>query len=252
MKKYNETHLYYTKADGYLAIGIYVVNVVLLFLAARLLKSQELSLFVPFSILVVVLIIALLLFLKQNGQSIGISLSGLWQSALLGLALGGAFFFGMRIFLLGFSVFEQELAGARLDWVRGDYILVYDIPLSEWLPTALLFIIITVVHQEILMRGYVQTRLYGLIKSDVAVTCITAVMFVLLFLPMQSVLAGINIFWVLSAIIPLRLAWMLAFHIGLNFLHRAFNNLAAPIIFHIFFSFFTRATLVNYYYFGLF
>jgi len=244
MEDYSRMHRYYNKVDGIFAVGVYAVSMLIFYVAAMIMQHQGTRLFVHASILSVIVVIIALVIRKEGPCTVGISLKGIWKSALLGLVTGAAFFFAMRI-VLGASLFERAYGGVEIRrFLSIDrFFHVPETPFWEWFPMVFLFIIITVVQQEILMRGYVQTRLNGLIKSEFFTTIVTGFLFVIFFMPMHTFLAGESLTWVFLSSIPLKMLWMFALHCWLYLLYRTYNNLAGPIIFHIFFSFHSNAAL---------
>jgi|GEM_PF-1874958 len=250
-EEYNRMHRYYTKTDGVLALAVYFVSVLLFFFAGYMVRNQGTRLFVPASILSAALVVLILLIRKEGPGTIGIARRHFWKSVLLGLVTGAPVYFAIR-FVIGASLFARAYGGVEImNLLMGNrFYHVEETPLFEWFPMAFLFIIITVVHQEVLMRGYVQTRLRGLIKSDFASTIVSGLLFVVFFMPLHSLLVGESIGWVFMSAFPLRLFWMFFLHLWLNLLYRLYNNWAAPVIFHIFFSFHINATLVHSYLIG--
>ena len=252
MEDYSRMNHYYTKRDGLLALGVFIVSSLLFLAAGFILRSTGMRLFIHASIVSVTLVLIVILIRKDEVRSIGISFKNMWKSALCGLLTGAAFFFSMRL-VMGASLFERAYGGVdisnRLGGNRFHHVL--ETPLLEWLPMAFVFLLITVVHQEILMRGYVQTRLYGLFKSEWAAVIITGFLFVVFFMPLNTILFGENISWIFLESIPTRMLWMFSLHCWLYLLYRLYNNWAGPVIFHIFFSFHSNITLVHSYVFGI-
>jgi len=246
MEDYSRMHRYYNKVDGMLAVGVYAASMLLFYVAGLIVRHQGTRLFVPASIVSLVVVLIALIIRKEGPRTVGISIKNILKSAFLGLATGAAFFFAMRI-VIGASLFERAYGGAEISrFLGGDrFFHVPETPFWEWFPLVFLFVFVTAVHQEILMRGYVQTRLNGLIKSEFAATIITGFLFVIFFMPLHTILVGESLSWVFLSSIPLRMMWMFALHCWLYLLYRTYNNLAAPIIFHIFFSFHSNAALVH-------
>ena len=250
--EYKNTHAYYTKADGSLAVGLYLVSMAIFYGIGMIFMNHQARLFVPASIVGIVAVAVVIFIRKGAAASVGLSGKNLGKSALLGLGTGAVFFFSIR-WLLDASVIERAYGGATVNrfFHHDMFFNIPETPFLQWFPMIFLFIIITVLHQEVLMRGFVQTRLQGLLKSDTATTIVSAFLFVLFYMPLHAVITGMSFSWVLLASLPLTMVWMLALHFWLNFLHRCFNNLAAPIIFHIFFSFHSTIILTHSYYLGI-
>jgi len=251
-ENYNKMHSYYTKKDGIIAIAVALVSSLLFYIAGIFLRENGMRMFIPASVIIIIIVLALVLLRKEELRTLGVHLKGWWQSALLGLILGALFFFTAR-FLLDYSVFERAYGGAEVMRLgQGDrFIDVPEAILISWLPMALLFIFITVVSQELLFRSYIQTRLLGLLKSDLAATVITGFLFALFFMPLHTILMGQSFSWVFMVSIPLPMFWLFALHCWLNLLYRTYNNIAAPVVFHIFFSLHSNIALTHSYFMGL-
>lgn len=251
MEVYNRTHRYYTRLDAYLALGIFVFCSVMFFVVGRVWHASGTRLFVHAAIASIVIIGIALAVRRESPRTISLGIKNWWKSGLVGLFTGLLVFYSIRL-VQGASLFERAYGGVPVvNFLRGNrFHEVPYTPLMEWLPTALLFIVISVVFQEVLFRGYVQTRLYGLFKSDWVATIGTGILFVLFFMPLHSVIFGVSIFFMFQVAIPLQMIWMFMLHLWLNLLQRLFNSLVGPIIFHILFSFHVSATLTHSYFLG--
>ena len=95
------------------------------------------------------------------------------------------------------------------------------------------FIFLIALFEEIIFRGYIQTRLYGLIKNDVLAVSTGALMFSLMHAPAQLA-SGNRVF---DASFVLWLAFTFIMHIVFTALYRKFNSAAGPVIFHALWNF---------------
>jgi membrane protease YdiL (CAAX protease family) len=86
------------------------------------------------------------------------------------------------------------------------------------------FIIISL-SEEIIFRGYIQTRLYGLIKNDNQAVLVTGFLFYAMHLPFQMPVNGIQINLINMAV-------MVFLHFMMNSLYRRYNSLAGATVFH--------------------
>jgi membrane protease YdiL (CAAX protease family) len=91
--------------------------------------------------------------------------------------------------------------------------------------------------EELLLRGYIQTRLYGAIKSDIAAVIVGGVLFMGMHIPFQLYNRSggdiveffvTNALWLITAFIM---------HLVLNLLYRKYNSLTAPTICHFVINF---------------
>jgi membrane protease YdiL (CAAX protease family) len=248
---YKEMHDYYSERHGLYAIFVYIISIIIFFMAGLMWQLADMRLFVPAGAVSTLVVFAAVLICKNEIASIGITKKYLWQSALLGIVTGAVFFFAIR-FLLDASLFERAYGGAAVARFmhRDRFAFVAETPFWEWFPSVLAFIIATVIHQELFFRGYLQTRLRGIFKSDILTTVVTGFLFILFYMPLHTILSGQSFSWVFLSSVPLTMVWMFALHCWLNLLHRVFNNIAAPILFHIFFSFHSSAALTHSFFMG--
>lgn len=247
-ESYTRMHRYHTRKAGLLAVGIYMASMLLYYVVGLALRHQGLRLFIPASLLITAGVVILAL-LKSGGlKSIGLGTKDAGKSALLGLITGGVFFFSGRI-VLGATLFERGIGGVTLTRFMGDprFTHVPEATLGSWLPGALLFVGISVITQEVLVRGYLGTRITGLIRNEWLAVIVTAFIFALLFIPMQAPMLMRSLGWVFLSYVPMQLVWLFVLHVWLQFLYRSFNSLAAPIIFHMFFSFHSNLSLGIFY-----
>ena len=258
-ESFSRMHRYYTKKDGWWSLFVYADGVLAFLLVGFLFARFQVGAFIPISLLCIGVVLALGLRTSTTGvkldlkglRTIGLSTQHVGKSALLGLITGFVFFYAVR-FIMGATLFERGLGGAVLLRFMGDprFAHVPETSLGTWLPGALVTVIITVVMQEVLFRGYLSTRIVGLLKSEWVAAIVTAILFALFFVPMQSFVIGRSVAWVFLSYIPLQFIGLFFLHLWLYFLYRVYNHLAAPVLFHIFFSFHSNIALANVYTFG--
>ena len=87
------------------------------------------------------------------------------------------------------------------------------------------YFIVIALPEEVVFRGYIQTRIYGLIKQDILAIIVTGFLFYAMHLPFQIPVNGMQINIINMAI-------MLVLHFVMNFLYKKYNSLTAPTIFH--------------------
>ena len=83
--------------------------------------------------------------------------------------------------------------------------------------------------EEVLFRGYIQTRLYGLFKGNISSVLIGALLFMLMHIPFQLAYTGVGIF---SQMFFMNLAFTFIFHIVLNLIYVKYNVIYGAILLH--------------------
>ncbi len=203
---YKEMIAQYTTVDGIIAIGLYVLLMFVYYFMGVLFVNKQIYLGVPVNLLLIVLCILLVLVRKQKLASIGITIQKIKQSLLTGTILGIIFSFFM-------NVLPNILAGGKFITAdRAFYNIFY-------------YFVVISLSEEVVFRGYIQTRIYGLIKRDIPAMIVTGFLFYAMHLPFQMPVNGMQIDLMNMIII-------LALHFVMNFLYRKYNSLVAPTIFH--------------------
>lgn len=209
----------YGKKDAFLAIGVYAC-VILLYLGAGYLRMTTGST-VP-SILANVLLIALVfLLVRIRGQklsTVGFTMRNFKRSLIVGTGTG-------LVLSICANVIPGLLSGGR--WVG----------LGEALWNLFYMLVIIAFMEELVFRGYIQTRLYGAIKSDAAAVVVCGLLFAGMHIPFQLFnRSGGD----LAAFLSENGSWLLStfvIHIAINFLYRKYNSLVAPTAFHFLVNF---------------
>jgi membrane protease YdiL (CAAX protease family) len=98
-------------------------------------------------------------------------------------------------------------------------------------------LVIIALPEEIIFRGYIQTRLFGAIKSDIAASVIGGFLFMGMHIPFQlfnrsggnlADFFAANSLWLLTTFIM---------HVLFNFLYRKYNSLVSPTVCHFLVNF---------------
>lgn len=213
---YNEKIKQYGKKDGLCAFLLFGV-IVLLYAVLGLLAVH--SSFVKSHItaagcLVNLLLIAIaILFVKGNGQSlatIGLS-GGNWKaSCIAGILLGAVFVFNNCV--------SHLLSGGQL------------LPLGE-IGVLLVYFLLVALCEEIVFRGYIGTRIYGLIQKKWLAIAVTGILFVAMHYPYRMIAGGMtfsqltfdNFGWILNLFFT---------HVLLNFIYLKTDSLYGAILPH--------------------
>jgi len=206
----------YHKKDAIIALCFFVFSGIVSYLNGTIVRLFDTSLQVSqmlgmsVSLLKVAIIFAIVLISKQGISSLGFHKQNLWFALRLG------FFFALIPLILNNGI----LTGLINGWELNEFGLMMYL---------LLYIFILAGHEDILFVGYIQTRLYGLVKDDKLAVNIGAGLFALAHIPYGLAINGIG-FLNMTLIL-----WLIATF----FLHRAFVQ-----IFKRYFSLFT-VTIVH-------
>jgi membrane protease YdiL (CAAX protease family) len=143
---------------------------------------------------------------KQKLDSIGITLSKMKKASLTGAVFG-------IIFTVIMNIIPNMIIGSEI------------IPANQAIYNIFYYFIVISLSEEIVFRGYIQTRIYALIKRDVPAIIVTGFLFYAMHLPFQIPVNGMTIDLFNIIII-------VGLHCVMNFLYRKYNSLAASTIFH--------------------
>lgn len=213
---YKEATASYRPADGVIALCFYTFLMVFYTLLGRYFLSTGRLAGIVGNLVPVLLCLALVRLRGEAFASVGFSTINLRKNLLIGLGLGlvAALVNAVPAFLEG----GQFVGASRLPFSAFYYFIV--IALSE----------------EILFRGYIQTRLYGLLKKDLAAINLCALMFSLLHIPFQMQRLGLRLDAFFIQKYPLLIITFIA-HLFLNLLYRRTNSLVVPVLVHGFLDF---------------
>jgi len=88
--------------------------------------------------------------------------------------------------------------------------------------------------EEVLFRGYIQTRLYGMFKNEVSAILIGALLFAVMHLPVMLVLNGVA--WLFSISTLFLFVFWFSMHIIFNFVYRRTGSIFGVVLFHAVFN----------------
>ncbi|WP_375104681.1 lysostaphin resistance A-like protein [Paenibacillus sp. RS8] len=234
MRYFTKVEFYNYRADsggekaGYYALIFFVYNALIIYLFGLLMYktdfleraglhfSNEHLLKLAIYSSIFILELAPLLFLlrskKESLQSIGLTTSNTAMSILLGIV--GAIPFTYQI-ILDFILHKKEiqLEGANL-----------------WLELLILFIF-TALPEELMFRGYIQTRITGLIKNKYLAIVVVGLLFALMHIPFQMSMVNMTFmdYLITNWVYMIQLMVM---HIYFVYLYTRNNNILVPIISH--------------------
>ena len=210
--KYNNNLKKYTKKDGLLALLLFAIFIIMYAFLGFLYKNNS---FVKANIKVIgclsnlLLIIVTILFVKLRKQSLdSIGLKGRWK---LSIILGGV----LSLFYFYCNCLDHLINGEKL------------ISISEILFLIIYFLLVAVC-EEFAFRGFIGTRLNGLIKNKYIVIIITGLLFVIMHFPYRMIAANMSlsdfdIGWLINLFI---------FHLVMSFIYMKTNSIYGSILPH--------------------
>lgn len=209
---YKEDITKYTKVDGIIAVVYYLLFMIAYYIMGRVYAEKQIYLGITFNIGLAVLCIMIVLLRKQKIGTLGLTFKKMKQAVILGVVLG-------VLIVLTNNVIPGITTECQFNQITK---ILFD--------TFYYFVIIAFV-EEIAFRGFIQTRIYGLIKNDFIAIIVVSLMFSLMHIPFQMALADTNI----PSFISTNVAWLILlflWHIIFNFLHRKYNCIFTNTIFH--------------------
>lgn len=213
---YKEMTGSYKTWDGILAIAVYVLFFVIYLFMGILYAKKHIYLGIPVNLFSALICAGIVVLRRQKLSTIGLTLKNLKKSSLCGLIFG-----------VGFSlinIIPSILSGGKL------------IRFGEIAFNIFYYFIIIAFTEEVVFRGFIQTRLYGIIKSDVLAVFVCGLLFSAMHIPFQMYNQNVGLLTFLQNNYISLLLYVL-FHVVFNFLYRKFNSLAAPTLSHGFLDF---------------
>jgi membrane protease YdiL (CAAX protease family) len=153
---------------------------------------------------------------KQSLSSIGLTRCNAKKSLLSGGVLGSCFIL--------INVITAILSGKELTDIGTLFYNVF------------YFFVIIGFTEEVVFRGYIQTRLYGILQSDTIAVIVGGVLFSLMHIPYKMSMLNMDLLSYLQSNYMI-LLFLILWHVVFNFLYRKYNSLLAPTIFHGFMDF---------------
>ena len=199
----------YTLKDTCIAIIFYVVNLIALYIEGNIYYSsgKYYGIYVSFIFIAIIFVIAIL-----SHSSVGLNLKTGISGIIVGLLLG-------LIFIGGYTIIPGIITGARLLPTRT---IAYNI---------FYYFIVIAFEEELSFRGFIQPRLYPLLKKEWITLLIGGILFVLMHYPFQMASRGMGIleyFPLFIAGAPIQLFW----HYIFSWLYRKFGNIFGGSILH--------------------
>lgn len=211
-QEYNDNLKKYDKKDGMLAILLFAIIIILYALLGILYKNNS---FIKDNIKIIgclfnlLLIIVTIIFVKLRKQGLEtIGLKGRWK---LSIILGGV----LSLFYFYCNCLDHLINGEKLISITSILFLM-------------VYFLLVAICEEFVFRGFIGTRLNGLIKNKYIVVLITGLLFVIMHFPYRMTAANMSlsdfdIGWLINLFI---------FHLIMSFIYMKTNSIYGSIIPH--------------------
>ena len=209
---YRQMTVDYNRTDALLAVGLYIFCILSYFVMGVIQSTKGVYLGIYVNVFLMLVCVAIVLIRKQKLQSIGLTPRHFTKALIVGLVCGVVFSM--------LNIIPAIASGGK--WI-GFTPLLWNIPY---------YLIIIGLQEEILFRGYIQTRLYGALKSEVLTVITCGLMFAVIHVPYQFYNRGYNNFIEFMGNNGFSLFMTFIWHLVFNFLYRKFNSLTAPTACH--------------------
>ena len=213
-KKMNEA---YIKKDAIIAIGFYFLVMFLYICAGFVQIAWGVFLNVYVNLFTIVACAAIVLLRRQKLESVGLTLNRLVRSLVVGIIWG--------VIVSMVNIIPAITSGGK--WMG----------FNSFLWNVFFYLIVIGLQEELVFRGYILTRLHGVIKSEAIIAIVSGLMFALMHVPYQLFIrSGGNVvgFFLDNSIwLSMTFGWHFLFYI----LYRKYNSLTAPTICHFIMNF---------------
>ena len=214
---YKQMNAAYDKKDALLAIGFYFL-VMLMYMCAGIAEvTWGISLNVYVNLISIVVCITVVIVCKQKLKTVGFTANRFVRALIVGIIWG--------IAVPMINVIPAIASGGK--WMGLDRLL--------W--KVFFYLVVIALQEELVFRGFILTRLHGIIKSEAIIAIVCGLMFAMMHVPYQLFIrTGGNIaefflnnsFW---------LATTFTWHFMFYGLYRKYNSLTAPVICHFLINF---------------
>ena len=206
---YREQMEGYTQKDSVLALAYWVLWMAVYYFMGQVMArtGQYYGNIVNIGLMLVAVVLCI-----RKLSSIGITLRNLKPSLLMGLVIG-------TVVLLAIGIVPGIMSGASL------------LPFGKILSNVFYYVIIIGLAEEIGFRGFIQPRLYPLLKKEWLTVIVGGVLFVLMHIPFQMGARGMSFaeYWpTFIANAPIQFFW----HLVSTWLYRRYGNIAGAALFH--------------------
>jgi len=180
-KEYEKTVRRYDCKDGILAIASYILIMLLYYVMGMVYAKHNLYLGYYANFFMATFCIFCVLFRKQSLRSIGFQKENSSKSLLLGLILSSV--------ILIITLTSGIVGGYQFDTV------------SRLIQKLGYYFFVIALVEEIIFRGFIQTRIYGITKNSVVAIIVVGFMFMTMHIPFQMGVAKMGFYLRLCGIL---------------------------------------------------
>lgn len=207
--EYLENIRSYSIKDSCIALTFYIFDMFALYIVG-IIYSRSGNYFGE--VLTVLAIAVVLLLIRFKCSTVGIRWRNASKGILTGLIMG-------IIFLLCYTIIPGIIAGSAL------------LPAKEIGYNIIYYFVIIAFEEELAFRGFIQPRLFPLLKKEWLMLIVGGILFVCMHYPFQMAARGMNFveyfpFFLAGA--PMQLLW----HFVFSWLYRRFGNIFGGTILH--------------------
>lgn len=210
-ESYKEQVAKYQRKDAVMAIVLWGVVMVTYYLMGQIYANKGVYLGIPVNIVLASLCIAMVLIRREKITTIGFTKSNVANSIILGGILG--------ILIVVGNNFMNVVSGRPLASIQSIVtILAY-------------YMLVISLVEEIIFRGYIQTRLYGLVRKPRFAIILGGILFMLIHIPFKmgyvdmGLLTYLQQYWI-------TLIFTFIWHVVFDFLYRKYNTVYTATFFH--------------------
>lgn len=208
---YKEMVSKYTHVDGIASIIFYALLMGVYYIMGVIYDTKNIYLGNQINIILSVICIIYVLARSHKLSSIGFSKRNFDKSLIMGLVAGGI--------ILIIQLLLGVIAGRQFS------------PVSKLMTKFIYFLITIGLTEEIIFRGLIQTRIYGIVKKPKTAILLTAFMFMSMHIPFQMGAAHMGFFeYIFNNFITL--IFTFGWHLVFNFMYSKYNSIVGPTIFH--------------------
>lgn len=215
-REYDSNLKQYTRKDGILAFalfGIMILNYSILAVLRTKIEIIKENIMLVGCIFNALMIVITILFIKLNKQSfetIGLY-KGKWKNSII-----------IGIILASFLFYNNCLSHL----IKGSHFITLQEIIIQ-----LVYYFLVAVCEEIVFRGYIGTRIYGLIKKKWLAILVVGILFIIMHFPYRMIAYGM----ILSDLTIKNFSWIIDLfitHLVFNFIYLKTNSLYGAIIPH--------------------
>lgn len=199
------------KKDALAAIAFWGVVMGTYYLMGQIYADKGVYLGVLVNLVLGSLCIAFILLRKEKMMTIGFTKNNAFKSIILGGILGILVVIGNNVMNI---VWARQL-----------------VQIQSIIANLVYYMLVISLVEEVIFRGYIQTRIYGLVKKPLFAIILVGILFMLIHIPFQMGQAKMGLFAYIQRS-WITLIFTFIWHVVFDFLYRKYNTIYASTVFH--------------------